>query len=210
MIPAGPTTPPDCVWIIALRRNGKRSNGGNMGIKKTVLLLLLVMLSMGAGIEIGWMWTPLQKFSPASPATQPSSGPRPWFDQLELTADQQKQMDKIWGDTRQQMQALRDQDRLREQAFLGGLNTEQRQMYDKINQQLWSLRQAFDKERESLIADANAKSRALLNPTQQERWDILSKQMHHWHRPMGNATQHSTTMPSHMGMVPFEGEDRHQ
>jgi Spy/CpxP family protein refolding chaperone len=175
--------------------------------RKAVLLLVMAVLTLSAGVVLGWVWTPHGR----------GGGPRPWFDQLDLSAEQQKQMDKIWGDTRQQMQKLferrHDLEKQRDQQVLALLDSGQRAAYDKINQDFRTQREDFDKQRESLIADANARSRALLDPSQKDKWDILSKEMQMRRRrgPMGMATQHSTaeaspsaaeaspsaTMPSH-------------
>jgi hypothetical protein len=171
-----------------------------MGPRKTFLLLVTVVLTLSAGVVLGWVWTPLQKVELAGPGAHP--GPRPWFDQLELTADQQAQMDKIWGDTGQQMQKLGAQRRAiekqRDDAIVSLLTTDQRLAYDKINKDFWTERAALDKQRQSIFADSNAKSRALLSDSQKQTWDALTKQlqMRHHHGPMGLATQYSTTIPS--------------
>lgn len=176
--------------------------------RKAVLLLVMAVMTLSAGVELGWVWTPLQRIEAGSPRG-PGSGPRPWFDQLGLNAEQQKQMDKIWGDTRQQMQKLferrRDLEKQRDQQVLALLDSGQRTAYDKINQNFRTQREDFDKQRESLIADANVRSRALLDPSQKDKWDIISKDMQMRRRrgPMGMATQRSATMPSH------EGEGHH-
>ena len=165
----------------------------------------MAMLSLSTGMVVGWVWTPLEKMETSAPETH--SGPRPWFDQLGLTADQQKQMDKIWGDTRAQMHKLfehrSDLDRQRDQQIMALLNPDQRAAYEKINQEFHDQRADSDKQRDSLLADANARSRALLDDSQKEKWDILSKDMRRRHGPMGMSTQRSTTMPS------FEGEGFH-
>lgn len=173
-----------------------------MGRRKTFLLLITVVLTLGAGVVLGWVWTPLQKVE--SPATATHSGPRPWFDQLDLSADQKAQMDKIWlVDTHQQMQKLSqqrwDMEKKREDAILALLDPAQREKYNEIDQSFRAQRAALDKQREALFADANARSRALLSPTQQQNWDILTKQFQtrHRHGPMGMGTQPSAaTMPS--------------
>jgi hypothetical protein len=180
--------------------------GGNMGLRKTAMLLILMALSLGAGVELGWMWRP-GNFNPGAPGPNPGS-PRPWFDQLGLSSDQQKQIDKIWGDIRQQMQRLgqqhRDLDKSRESQVLALLNDEQKAAYEQINKDIRASRDDLDKQREALIADANTRSRAMLSPTQQEKWDILSKEIRRRRGgPMGSSTQHSTTMPS------FENEGHH-
>jgi hypothetical protein len=176
-----------------------------MGRRKAFLLLVTFALTFGAGIVLGWVWTPLQKAEAS--ASGPRGGPRPWFEQLDLSADQKTQMDKTWGDTRQQMQKLSQQrwemEKKREDAILGLLDPAQREKYNEIDKSFRAQREALDKQREALFADANARSRALLSPAQQQNWDILTKQFQtrHRHGPgpgsMGMGTQPSaSTMPS--------------
>ncbi len=177
-----------------------------MGRRKTFLLLATVVLTLGAGMVLGWVWTPLQKVE--SPAHGPHDGARPWFDaQLDLSADQKTQMDKIWGDTRQQMQKLsqrrRETEKKREDAILALLDPTQREKYNEIDQSFRASATALDKQRDALFTDANTQSRALLTPAQQQNWDILSKQFQNRHRhgpgpgSMGMGTQPSaSTMPS--------------
>jgi Spy/CpxP family protein refolding chaperone len=180
-----------------------------MGNRKAVLIFAMAVLSLGAGMVVGWVWTPLQiqKAEAGSPGGHGGGGPRPWFDQLGLSPDQQKQMDVIWSDTRAQMQKMfehrRELDKQRDQQITALLNPDQRAAYDKINQQFRSQHEDSDKERDSLLADANARSRALLDDSQKEKWDILSKDMRRRRGPMGLSTQRATTMPS------FEGEGHH-
>lgn len=177
---------------------------GIMGNRKIILLFAMAMLSVSAGMVLGWVWTPLQR---DMVHTSAHTGPRPWFDQLELRPDQQKQMDKIWSDTRAKMQGMfehrRDLDRQRDQKIMALLNPEQLAAYEKINQDFRSQHEDMDKQRESLVADANARSRALLDDSQKEKWDILSKDMRRRHGPMGLSTQRATTMPS------YEGQGHH-
>jgi Spy/CpxP family protein refolding chaperone len=174
-----------------------------MGLRKTVMLLVLMALSLGAGVELGWAWRPGQ-FNPTS---EPRSA-RPWFDQLGLSSDQQKQIDKIWGDARQQMQKVfqqrRDLEKKRESQIQGLLTPDQKQAYEKLDQDIRASREDLDKQRDSMIADANARTRSLLSPAQQEKWDDLAKDIRRRRfGPMGSSTQHSTTMPS------FENEGHH-
>jgi Spy/CpxP family protein refolding chaperone len=183
-----------------------------MGNRKIFLLFVMAFLSLSAGMVVGWVWTPLQKIEAGSQGTHGGGGPGPWFAQLGLSPDQQKQMDKIWGDTRAQMQKMferhRELDKERDQEIMALLNPSQRAAYDKINQEFRNGREDADKQRDSLLADANARSRALLDDSQKEKWDILSKDMRRRRGPMGGMSpQHSTTMPSH-GEA-FEGEGHH-
>ncbi|HEX4053976.1 MAG TPA: hypothetical protein VHX86_06900 [Tepidisphaeraceae bacterium] len=166
--------------------------------KKYALLLVMALLTLSAGVVLGWVWTPLQRAEAVHPGGR--GGPRPWFDQLGLTPDQQKQMDKIWSDTRQQRQKLserfRELDRARDQQILGLLNDGQRAAYGKIIDDFHAKRDELNKHRDALIVDASARSRALLDDSQKVKWDILSKEMRGRRGPMGPSTQRSTTMPS--------------
>lgn len=157
----------------------------------------MALLALSAGVVLGWVWTPLQRVEAVQPGGR---GPRPWFDQLDLTPDQQKQMDKIWSDTRQQRQKLserfREMDRERDQQILALLNDGQRTAYGKIIDDFHAKRDELNKRRDALIVDASAKSRALLDDSQKVKWDILSKEMRGRRGPMGPSTQRSTTMPS--------------
>jgi Spy/CpxP family protein refolding chaperone len=169
----------------------------NMLRKKIVLILMMTLLALSAGMVVGWVWTPLQKMDTSRDF---HGGPRPWFDQLDLSPDQQKQMDKIWTDTRQQRQKMferfHDLDKQRDQQIQNLLTSDQRSAYDKIIANFRAGREDLNKQRETMISDANARSRALLDDSQKAKWDILSKEMRSRHGSMGSATQWSTTMPS--------------
>jgi Spy/CpxP family protein refolding chaperone len=172
--------------------------------KKIALILVLTVLALSAGMVLGWVWTPLQKLESAHVA----HNPRPWFDQLALSPDQQQQMDKIWTDTRQKRQKMFERfhelDKQRDQQIQSLLSESQRSDYDKIIAGYRAGRDQLNKERETLISDANAKSLALLDDSQKAKWDILSREMRSRHGQGGAATQRSTTMPSE------EQQDHHE
>jgi Spy/CpxP family protein refolding chaperone len=169
---------------------------GIMLRKKNVLIFVLAILAISAGMVLGWVWTPLQRFEGA----RAPHNPRPWFDQLALSSDQQQQMDKIWTDARQKRQKMferfRDLDKQREEQVQGLLSPDQRTAYEKIVADYRAGREQLSKERETLLNDANAKSRALLDDSQKAKWDILSKEMRSRRGQGNSATQHSTTMRS--------------
>jgi hypothetical protein len=102
--------------------------------KKGILLLFMAVLALSAGVVVGWVWTPLQKVAQGPAGHGP---PRPWFEQLDLSSDQHKQMDQIWSGTWQQMQKLggarHELDHEREAAVLAMLAPDQREKYEKIN-----------------------------------------------------------------------------
>jgi Spy/CpxP family protein refolding chaperone len=176
---------------------------GNMLRKKIVLILIMTLLALSAGMVLGWVWTPLQKVETSTAGR----GPRPWFDQLDLTPDQQQQMDKIWSDTRQQRQKMFERfhelDKQRDQQIQALLNPGQRSAYEKIIADFRAGRAELNKDRDALISDADSRSRALLNDSQKAKWDVLSKEMRARHGAMGSSTQWSTTMPSR------ESQDQH-
>ncbi len=79
---------------------------------------------------------------------------------------------------------------------MGLLNDGQRAAYDKINEEFRARREELNKQRDALIADANARSRALLDDSQKAKWDILAKEMRARRGRWDWSTQRSTTMPS--------------
>lgn len=141
-----------------------------------ILLVPTVVLVLAAGMVIGRISSKL----PVA-ATQPTEKPGGWFDeQLNLSADQRKQMDAIWGDVRQNMgktfEGRQTIDKERDQAIRDLLSDDQKKQYDAIYESYRAKRTEMDKQREKMFADANQRSRALLNEEQQKRWDVLSKE----------------------------------
>ena len=143
------------------------------------LLIPTVALVLAAGMVIGRISTKI----PA--ATQPVDKPSGWFDeQLNLSADQRKQMDTIWGEVRQNVgktfEGRSTLDKERDQAILDLLSEDQKKVYNAIYDNYRAKRADMDKQRDKLFADANTRSRAILNEEQQKRWDALSKDRHGW------------------------------
>ncbi len=139
----------------------------------------MVILVLAAGMVIGRISTRL----PAT--TQPADKQHGWFDeQLNLSTDQRKQMDAIWGDVFKNMgktfEGRATIDKEREQAIQDMLSDDQKKAYAAIQDGYRAKRGEMDKQREKLFADANAKSRAILTEEQQKRWDVLSKERRGW------------------------------
>ena len=140
-----------------------------------LLLIPTVALVLGAGMVIGRISTKL----PAT--TKPVEKPGGWFDeQLNLSAEQRKQMDAIWGEVRQNMgktfEGRQTIDKERDQAIRDLLSEDQKKSYDAIHEAYRAKRAEMDKQRDKLFADADQRSRAILNEEQQKRWDVLSKE----------------------------------
>ena len=164
------------------------------------LLVPTVILVLAAGMVIGRISTKL----PA--ATQPVDKPHGWFDeQLNLSADQRKQMDAIWGEVRQNVgktfEGRSALDKDRDQAIMNLLNDDQKKQYAAIYDNYRTKRAEMDKQRDKLFADANARSRAILDEEQQKRWDALAKERHGWPGPRSRG-QRPGSQPSSR---PFDG-----
>jgi Spy/CpxP family protein refolding chaperone len=166
--------------------------------RSKIILVLTVLLMLGAGFVLGQISARMQGGPP------PGDRPPSWLaDQLDLTADQRKQMDAIWGETKQKIgktfEARRAIDKERDQAIVALLDDKQRGAYEQILDKAKQRRTALDQEREAAMRDANERSRALLNDRQKERWETLTQQMraHDRHGRRGPDNRRSATMPGH-------------
>jgi Spy/CpxP family protein refolding chaperone len=165
--------------------------------RRQIAFLTTMVLVLCAGVVVGRLTTRI-------PVPAPEQGPRPsWIaQQLDLSTDQRQQMDAIWADTRQKMdqssEKRHDLDKQRDAEVQALLSDQQRAAFEKIMTAYHSQRAEMDKQRESLIHDAETRSRALLDPTQQKKWDELSKEMHNHHgphRPGGSPQTNPATQP---------------
>ena len=171
------------------------------------LLVPMVVLVLGAGMVIGRISTRLQA------TTQPADKAHGWFDeQLNLSADQRKQMDAIWGDVRQNVgktfEGRAALDKERDQAILDLLSDDQKKAYNAVLDNYRAKRGEMDKQRDKLFADANAKSRAILTEEQQKRWDALSKDHHGWPgagQRRGRPGSQPTSRPGSRPSMPMGG-----
>jgi len=166
---------------------------------KTILLTAFVLV-LSAGVVVGRLWTQL----PAMEAPHPAAGgpPPSWLaDQLDLRAEQRRQMDAIWADTKQQIDKAFERrqqlDRERDQAIQELLTPAEWQAYGKIMEDFHNRRMEFDKQRRQLIHDANERSQALLDDGQKKKWEALRNAHDHaWHGPRGQENQRPATMPA--------------
>ena len=174
-----------------------------MASRSNTILIATFVLVMSAGVVVGRLWTRLPAVS-AGHDHSPS-----WLaDQMNLSTEQRQQMDAIWSDTKQEIHATFDRqhelDRQRDAAVLALLTPQQKTAYDKIKADHTAGRAELDKQRESLVHEANDRSKALLSDDQKSRWDALSKEMPvPWkHGPHGPATTQHTTEHSGSGNSP--------
>jgi len=180
------------------------------------VFLSTVILVLSAGVVVGRLsawWAPIAPQPPqiAVPPPRPPGPPPfvPWarFEELNLTPNQKQQMDAIWADTRQQMHKLDQQhDALRQSriaAVYKLLSPQQRTAYDQIDSEFRAKGQSLESARQNLFHDANQKSLALLDATQRQRWESMTRAGREGgrerHGPFGPGTRRSarsTTRPA--------------
>jgi len=154
-------------------------------LHSNLVLVSTAALLVSAGVMAGRVsdqWSPRQ--------LPPPERSRNWLvDQLKLSSDQRQKMDGIWSDTHKQIEQAFDHRRElvkhREQAVLNLLTDSQRAAYEKINTDFHAQNDELFKQREALMQSANDQSRALLDPDQQKKWDMLTKEMKDRHGPQG-------------------------
>jgi hypothetical protein len=77
----------------------------------------------------------------------------------------------------------RNLDKDRDAAIKALLSPDQSKAYDQIFTDYHTHRTDLDKERDQCFRGGNDRSRALLTPEQQVKWDAMNKQMHDHDRP---------------------------
>jgi Spy/CpxP family protein refolding chaperone len=156
-------------------------------LQSNLVLMSTAALLIGAGVVVGRL---SDQWQPHAPPPHEPDRSRNWLsDQLKLTPDQHKQMDAIWEEMRKQVNSTfgtrRDLQTKHKQAIDDLFTAEQRSAYHKINSDYQSQMDDLFKERDALMQEANAQSRALLDPDQQKKWDLLTKEMSDRRGPPG-------------------------
>jgi Spy/CpxP family protein refolding chaperone len=150
--------------------------------RRLVAFLTTIILVLCAGVVVGRLTMKMPVLA-AQQNGEHGQGPSWIAQQLNLTTQQRAEMDAIWADTRQRMdqsgEKRRDLDRKRDADIQSLLSDSQKAAFQKITADFRAQRTAMDKERGMLIADAEKRSRDLLDETQQKKWDELAKDMHH-------------------------------
>ncbi|MGA2582091.1 MAG: Spy/CpxP family protein refolding chaperone [Tepidisphaeraceae bacterium] len=175
--------------------------------RSKIILTAMVILVMAAGVTVGRL-----SMTFAQTANTSTQGPKdnhrlPWWARLNLSSEQQQQVDAIWKSTRPQMEMVtenrRNLDKERDVAIRGLFTPDQATAYDKILSDYHSDVAASDKQQQAILEDANARTRALLDEEQQKKWDAMVKeQKDHWRHGSGGSrmgtrasTNASTTQP---------------
>jgi hypothetical protein len=154
---------------------------------------LAFVLAISAGVALG-MLTARAKPAPAAPRGN-------WMvDQLQLSAEQQKQMEEIWGNLlREKGREYGEQGRQlqmqREADIAGLLSTDQRGAYDEINQKYAMKGAELWKRFEREFVGATEKTRAILNENQKKKFDAMIEQFRS-SRPGWMGTPPPATLPA--------------
>ncbi|MDP9175040.1 MAG: periplasmic heavy metal sensor [Planctomycetota bacterium] len=162
--------------------------------RKKIIFYFTVLLMLGAGVLVGRLSARLP-----GPPPPPGRMPQPWLvAELNLTPQQQQQMDALWADVRKKNEHIFDQrhqlQQQRDDDIHRLLTPEQQSTYDKIQQEFRNNADAMNHEFEKSIADANQHSREMLDDAQKKTWDkITSQRMRDRRGPRGPSTQRSST-----------------
>lgn len=138
------------------------------------IFALAFVLAIGAGVALG-MLTARQ-----TPATK--GGGANWFvEQLQLTANQQKQMEDIWGKLIREKgrvygEEFRQLQMQREADVAGMFSPEQRSEYDQINQKYAIKGQELWKRFEQEFVHATELTRTILTDNQRKKFDGMIAQ----------------------------------
>jgi hypothetical protein len=138
--------------------------------KTKAIILMGFVLALGAGVAVGMLG------SRALP--QPSDRRARFIQELELTPQQEDQMKGIWMNLmqtkgREYAEAFRSIEQQRASAIQALLNEEQKQKSEAINQEFAKQGQELWKRAEQDFESATQKTRQILSPSQQEKFDAL-------------------------------------
>ena len=119
---------------------------GTLMRRSRLALSVAAILVLSAGLVVGRL---------LAPAARPPVHGRGWFtDELDLSADQRKQMDAIWADARGQIgktwDRRHDLDHKRDAAVRALLTPAQQAAYDQVWADYRAKRSALDQDRERL------------------------------------------------------------
>ena len=146
--------------------------------RSRVVLSIAAGLVLCAGVVVGRLSGPK-----GTAGGRGGPGGRGWFvDALDLSPEQQKQMDAIWADTRGQIGKLGDRrheaDHKRDAAVQALLTGEQRAAFEKISADHKAARLSLDQEKDRLVRDASDRSKALLTDAQKAQWEAMGRDRH--------------------------------
>jgi Spy/CpxP family protein refolding chaperone len=134
------------------------------------------LIAFAAGLVVGMQQ---HSIAPAAPPTTRPSGPRGFLPAaLNLTADQQEKMKKIWdpssGPNPREQRERRDKCRTeREQAILALLTPEQKTQYDEIWKNYRDKNDSMDRELREDFQKKVEQTKEILTPEQRTKYEEL-------------------------------------
>lgn len=142
--------------------------------KLKILMVIAVVLSLGAGILLG--------FAGSRMPFHDHHGGRSFLkDELNLTDEQCDQMQKIWSNTvdvvrDKHFQEMRDMSEQREKALKEMLTPDQQAKYDAMTKAFQAKMAVIDKERDESIQSAIDQTKKILTDSQRVKYDQLLKE----------------------------------
>jgi uncharacterized membrane protein len=140
-----------------------------------ILLIVVPVLTLGAGVVAGMLASRL----PASSSAMTMQQRTLLVEQLDLSSAQHDQMRQIWENAQAKVQRTYEQaedlQSKREQALIALLTDEQKAKFEPVAKDYAARRAELDKTRDTVFQDAVSNSKALMNDSQQKKYDqILS------------------------------------
>lgn len=139
------------------------------------LLVAVTVLALGAGLTAGLLSARLPNAHPGVP--DPNVERTLLVEQLDLTPDQQAKMKQIWEATRSE--ALRAYDeaqklqKTRDDRIFSLLNDEQKAQFAQLSKEFKDRYDELQLKRDKAFSEAVKQTRALLNETQQQKYDQI-------------------------------------
>jgi Spy/CpxP family protein refolding chaperone len=145
-----------------------------------LVVIIGFAVAFAAGLTVGMKSQQASIASPAAPASPTSrpSGPRHggWMtSELNLTPQQQEQLDKIWSDSRSKMHDMDDKRRQlradRDEAFIALLSPENKIKYDEAVTKYKEQSAAIDAAMRKNFEDSVARTKEVLTADQRAKYD---------------------------------------
>ena len=164
---------------------------------------LLIVFGFMIAFVAGWMSANTWRHVPAS-GNDPQhrgGGRESWLaQQLELTPEQQKQMDQIWSEVggrgRREDPSKRGELRKSRDAAIAALvRPEDRAAYDRIIQDYNTSNEAMETEWRKTFQQAVEKTKEILTPSQRTKYDQLMSRWENGPRDRGRASSRPITNP---------------
>lgn len=142
-----------------------------------LLLIIGFVFSFGAGVLLG---PRLMRATQTTPATQPSRRDGWLTSELNLTAQQQEQMKKIWSETahrgsREQDERRRQIRKDRDDAIAALIPAAEKEKFDAVLKTYADQQAAMDKEWKVSFEAAVEKTKQILNPDQRKKYEDMLK-----------------------------------